>query len=194
MADTVVIAAWTFTLSVTAVVGYIDARLDGAPPVRRVPWTLVLRALTAALTARVLAWVDSVRDDASDGQAANRILSFALSFGLLVRAAVWIAVAAIWMRWEGIDRPMSEFLLGHDLRRSPLDLPYYVATSARLVSMWAGLSLVVLVGTDVRWGGPWWVTPAARAYLAAQVGVLVLDPMQSLRGWLTKQVTQFSQY
>jgi len=139
------------------------------PNPRTVSHTLVV-CLWDRLVRYRESWVLAVRE----GMAAERLVAFVLSFGLLWRASVHSLVAAV----AYPDGPPSE--VDHGLTWTPLPMDRTPLWTARILTVGVGLTLAPMVGWPA-WGWPAWAEWTARLYLFAQVGVWVAEPIAIVR-------------
>jgi len=153
--------AWLFSGRPSPSVGRIEPRT--------VPHTIIV-----CVRDRARAYLDSWVLDYRDGLAGWRLVEFALSLGLLWRAGVHSLVAAA--AYPG--GPPSA--VNHGLCWQPIEMDRTPLWTARIVVAGSGVSLALAVGCPA-WGWPAWAEWIARAYLFANVGVWVADPIAILR-------------
>jgi len=172
-----VLAAWSGLLGppTLGVAVYNTRRRTG-----RWPWgygvgaKALSRAMTAGVRRHWREYVDDWAADWRDGEVTHRVAAFALSFGLLYRASIHSLVAAL----SYPDGPPGE--VNHGLVWTPIAMDRTPLWTARVLTVGSGVALAALVGWPV-WGWPAWVQWVARAYLFAQIGVWVAEPIAIVR-------------
>lgn len=172
-----ILAVWSglFGVPTLGVMGYITRSRVG-----RWPWKYgvgiddVIGAMTAGAGTRWREYVDGWAADWREGEVPRRVAAFILSFGLVYRAGIHSLVAAL----SYPDGPPNK--MDHGLTWTPLPMDRTPLWTARIVTVGSGLALAMLVGWPV-WGWPEWVQWLARAYLFAQCGVWVAEPIAILR-------------
>ena len=113
----------------------------------------------------------SLRGDVADGELWRRVVSFVLSFGLLVRACIHVAIHAY--VYPDANPPVD-----HELVWRPVPIPDAgVALIARGFSVLVGWQLAWTVWEYRFIAEPWWVGPVARWFLYAQAAVLLADAL-----------------
>jgi len=155
--------AWLFSGRPSPSVGRIEPRT--------VPHTIIV-----CVRDRARAYLDSWVLDYRDGLAGWRLAEFALSLGLLWRASVHSLVAAA--AYPG--GPPGSGDVNHGLCWTPIEMDRTPLWTARIVVAGSGVSLALAVGWPA-WGWPAWAAWTARAYLLANVGVWIAEPIAILR-------------
>jgi hypothetical protein len=172
-----IVAVWSGLLGVPAlgVVAYNTYSSAG-----RWPWEYgagiddVVGAMTAFAWVRGHEYLDGWAADWREGEVGRRVAAFILSFGLLYRAGIHSLVAAL----SYPDGPPGE--VDHGLVWTPLPMARTPLWTARVLTVGSGLVLAYMTGWPV-WGWPAWVQWVARAYLFAQCGVWLAEPIAILR-------------
>jgi hypothetical protein len=143
------------------------------PPIqpKTVPHTIII-----CVRDRGRAYADSWVLDWRDGVAKWRVVEFAVSLGLLWRACVHSLVAAL----AYPDGPDGE--IDHGLCWTPIEMHRTPLWTARIIVVGSGVSLAVASGWP-QWGWPTWVEWMARAYLFANVGVWIAEPIAIVRDY-----------
>jgi len=158
--------AWLFSGRATPSVGRIEPRT--------VPHTIIV-----CVRDRARAYLDSWALDYRDGLARWRLAEFALSLGLLWRAGVHSLVAAAAYP-DYPDGPPGSGDVDHGLCWQPIEMDRTPLWTARIIVAGSGVILALAVGWPA-WGWPAWAAWTARAYLLANVGVWIAEPIAALR-------------
>jgi len=151
-----------FVAYVLAVVALADGRL------RDVMWRGDAARSRAAVRAGIGVWLDNARADVSDRRdLIARVVAIPIGGALIARAGIWGLFAA------AVDAD-SDVETG--VRAVPIDIPPSLAWAARLSTCAFGLAALAGIGVPA-WGWRPVATYAAYAWLAANLGVLVGDPL-----------------
>lgn len=144
----------------------------------RWPWEYGVTAgdLWSAMTAEGREYLDGWQTDRDDGEVLRRVASFVVSLGLLWRAAVHSLVAALSYPDGAPDD------INHALVWTPLEMDRIPLWTARILTFGSGLAFISLAPA-LRWGWPEWAEWIARAYIAAQGGVWVAEPIAMIRDY-----------
>jgi hypothetical protein len=145
-----------------AVVALADGRLRG------VTWRGDAARAWSGVRAGLGVWLDNARADASDRRdLVLRLVAIPIGGALIARAGIWGLFAA------AIDAD-SDVETG--VRAVPIDIPQPLAWAARLTTCAFGLAAVAGIGIPA-WGWGPVATNGAYAWLAANLAVLVGDPL-----------------
>jgi len=113
-------------------------------------------------------WLDNASADLGDRRdLVLRLLAIPVGGALLARAAIWGLFAA------AVD-PDSDVETG--FRAVPIDIPQPLAWAARLTTCAFGLAAIAGIGVPT-WGWGPVATTTAYVWLAANLGVLLGDPL-----------------
>lgn len=132
------------------------------------------RAMTAGVRRHWREYLGGWAADWREGDVVRRVVAFVVSFGLLYRGGIHSLVAM----FSYPDGPPGG--LDHGLVWTPLPMDRTPLWTARVLTVGSGVALAALVGWPV-WGWPAWIQWAARAYLFAQIGVWLAEPIAIVR-------------
>lgn len=174
-----IVAVWSGLLGVPTlgVVACNTRRRTG-----RWPWAYgvgvgeVAGVMTAGASTRWREYLGGWGADWREGELAHRLAAFLVSFGLLYRVCIHSLVAAL--SYPG--GPPGE--VDYGLVWTPLAMDRPPLWTARLLTVGSGVTLAWSVGWPI-WGWPAWAAWTARAYLFAQVGVWIAEPIAILRDY-----------